>query len=167
MAPKEAKWRTYEQVATFLLNEIAAEFGLEKVEGKQKVLGLISGNEWEIDAKGLLEQGHKFMIVECRRYTKSKLDQERLGGLAFRIDDTQASGGIVVSPLGLQEGAEKVANAKNIISVNLDADSSSTDYIMKFLEQIRVGMSGELNSNGKLEKKVIRKDGTVEDLGCV
>ena len=167
MAPKEVKWRTYEQVATFLLNEMAAEFGLEKVEGKQKVLGLKSDTEWEIDAKGLLEQSHKFMIVECRRYRKSRLNQERLAALAYRIDDTRASGGIVVSQLGLQEGAEKVANANNIISVTLDADSSSTDYVIKFLEQIRVGMSGELRLTSTLGIEVIRKDGTVEDLGCV
>ena len=167
MATKEAKWRTYEEVATFLLNEMAAEFGLEKVEGKQKVLGLESGIEWEIDAKGLIEQGQKFLIVECKRFTKSKLDQGKLSEVAYRIDDTRASGGIVVSPLGLQEGAEKLANAKNVISVTLDADSSSTDYIMKFLEQIRVGMSGELTFTGTLGIKVIRNDGTVEDLGCV
>ena len=167
MAHKGAKWCTYEEVATFLLNEMAAEFGLEKVEDKQKVLGLKSGTEWEIDAKGLLEQGHKFVIVECRRYTKSRLDQESLGGLAYRIDDTRASGGIVISPLGLHEGAKKVAYAENIISVTLDADSSSTDYVMKFLDQIRIGMSGEISFTGTLGIKVIRKDGTVEDLGCV
>ena len=167
MAPKEAKWHTYEEVAIFLLNEMATEFGLEKVEGNQKVLGLKSGTEWEIDAKGLLEQGLKFVIVECRRYTKSRLNQESLGALAYRIDDTRASGGIVVSPLGLQEGAQKVANAENIVSVTLGADSSSTDYLMKFLDQIRVGMSGEIHVTGKLGIKVTRKGGTVEDFEYV
>lgn len=167
MTSKKTKWRTYEEVATFLLNEMAAEFGLEKVEGKQKELGLISNTEWEIDAKGFLEQEQKFVIVECRRYTKSRLNQESLAALAYRIDDTRASGGIIVTPLGLQEGAKKLANATNIISVILDADSSSNDYVMRFLDQIKVGMSGEIGFTSSLGIKKISKDGTIEDRGYV
>src|SRR5262250_1546186 len=40
-----------------------------------------------------------------------------LGGIAYRIRDSGAEGGIVVSPLGLQEGAAKVAKKENIVSV--------------------------------------------------
>jgi hypothetical protein len=32
---KERKCETYEEVATYLLDQMAEEFGLEKVEGKQ------------------------------------------------------------------------------------------------------------------------------------
>ena len=163
--PKE--WQTYEEVATYLLSQMADQFGLERVEGKQKLLGLRSGTEWEIDAKGIADEGSKFLIVECRRHTGSRLDQESVGALAYRIDDSGASGGILVSPLGLQEGAQKVAQAENIISVTLGPNSSSTDYVLKFLDQIKVGMSGEVTFKSTLGIKMIQKDGTVDDLGCV
>lgn len=167
MSKKPKKFETYEDVATHLLYEFADEFGLEKVEGKQKILGLKNDTKWEIDAKGIAEEGKKFVIIECRRYTKSRLKQASIGALAYCIDDTGASGGIIVSPLGLQEGAEKVANANGIVSVTLDADSTSTDYVMKFLDQIKAGLSGKLTFTKTLGIRVIRKDDSVEDLGCV
>jgi hypothetical protein len=54
------------------LNRLAKEFGLEFVEGKQKIQG--SATTWEIDAKGVAgDEG--FFIVECRRHTTSKQSQ--------------------------------------------------------------------------------------------
>lgn len=47
--------------------------------------------------------------------------------------------GILVSPLGLQEGAKIVANHENIIEVVLDQNSTTTDYVLSFLNQINVG----------------------------
>jgi len=81
------EWQTYEEVATYLLNQIAEEFNLSRFEGKQKVIGKRSGTEWEIDAKGIKESDEMFIIVECRRYTKSKQTQEKIGALAYRIID--------------------------------------------------------------------------------
>jgi hypothetical protein len=167
MADKPKKWRTYEEVASYLLNQMAEEFGLQKVEADQTVVGLRSGTKWRIEGKGIAVAGDKFVIVECRRYPKSKLDQESVGGLAYRISDAGASGGIIVTPVGLQEGAARVAAAENIVTVILDEKSSSTDYIVRFLGKIKVGMSAELKPTGSLGRKVIRKNGTVEDLGEV
>src|SRR5205814_10657234 len=101
------QWESYEQVGTYLLDSFAAEFGLERVEAKQKVPGLESGTSWEIDAKGVRQGNDGFVIVEFRRYIKSRQNQGKMGELAYRIIDTGANGGIIVSPLGLQEGAEK------------------------------------------------------------
>jgi hypothetical protein len=112
--------------SAYLLNQFAKEFGLERVEGKQLIEGRRSGAAWEIDAKGFRQDGATFVIVECRRYTTSRQNQARLGQLAYQIIDTGAAGGIVVSPLGLQEGAERVANAENIVTVKLNEDSART-----------------------------------------
>src|SRR6266540_4597206 len=132
---KEPKvWESYEEVAAYLLDQIATEFDLERFEGKQSVTGNRSGTEWEIDAKGVSENNEIFFIVECRRYTTSRQNQERLGSLAYRIIDTGAKGGILVSPLGLQEGASKIARAENIHSIILDANSTTTEYVLRFLE---------------------------------
>ena len=160
-------WRTYEEVTTYLLNEFAKEFGLEEVEGKQKLKGIVSGTEWEIEAKGIVEDEERFIIVECRRYKTSKLDQDRIGALAYRIKDTGAKGGIIVSHLGLQKGAQKVAKAENIVSVILNKNSTNKDYILKFLEQIKVGTYGKLILTPSLKVKLIKSDGSIKDLGCL
>jgi len=133
------KWRTYEEVAAYLLNDFAEHFGLLRVEGKQSVPGLRSGTHWTIDAKGISRGAEAFVIIECRRHTASKEDQEQLGGLAYRIIDTGAGGGIMVSPLGFQSGAEKVAQAEGIAHVELHPDSTPTEFTMQFLNQIFVG----------------------------
>ena len=65
-------------------------------------------------------------MKSCRGFcwAKAKQNQERLGGLAYRILDAEADGGIIVSPLGLQEGAERIAAAENVISVTLNENST-------------------------------------------
>jgi hypothetical protein len=167
MSKESRTWQSYEAVAAYLLDQIAAEFGLERFEGKQVVAGKRSNSKWEIDAKGVGESNEIFFIVECRRYTTSRQNQDRVGGLAYRIIDTGAQGGILVSPLGLQEGASKIAKAENIYSVILDADSTTTEYVLRFLEKTRYGkyLQSTIPITATLSAKVIRKDGTVEDLG--
>ena len=134
-------WETYEQVAAYLLDQARADFGLSRVEGKQPLEGA-SGTTWTIDAKGMRSSDSMVVIVECRRYTGSRIDQESTGGLAFRIQDTGAGGGILVSPLGLQEGAAKVAAATGIIAVIPNADATPTEFTMSFLNQLRIGVRG-------------------------
>ena len=131
------------------------------------VPGKRSGIAWEIDAKGIGENDEIFFIVECRRYTTSRQSQEKVGSLAYRILDTGAKGGIVVSPLGMQEGASKIAQAETIYNVILDADSTTTEYILRFLEKTRYGkkLEGRLPYKGTLHAMLIHKDGSVEDLG--
>jgi hypothetical protein len=109
MSDDSKAWETYEEVAAYLLNEIANEFGLQRFEGKQRVVGQRSGTTWEIDAKGIGEGNEIFFIVECRRHRTSRQNQGKVGSLAYSIGDTGAKGGIVVSALGLQAGAAKVA----------------------------------------------------------
>lgn len=169
MNDESKSWETYEEVAAYLLNQIATEFGLDRFEGKQKVLGKRSGTEWEIDAKGVDEGNEVFFLIECRRYTTSRQNQEKLGSLAYRIIDTGAKGGIIVSPLGLQEGAAKLAQAENIYNVLLDKNSTRTEYVLKFLEKMRVGkhFEGKITPKSSLSLRVIRADGTVEEIGEV
>jgi hypothetical protein len=145
VAKQLSKWESYEEVAVFLLDQIAEVLGLERVEGKQALIGNRSSTRWVVDGKGVKLAGEGFIIIECRRYTKSKQKQEDVGALAYRMDDTGAAGGIVVSPLGLQEGAAKVAAAENIQTVYMDENSTSTDYILKFLNKAFVGMSDTVN----------------------
>jgi hypothetical protein len=156
-----ATWRSYEEVAAYLLNQFASEFGLERVEGKQEVVGQRSGTTWEIDAKGFRQGDSGFFIVECRRYTTSKQNQEKLGGLAYRIIDTGAEGGIIVSPLGLQEGAERIAAAENIVSVQLNGESTQHEYILRFLNKIMIGLHDTISFKESLEIELRDADGRI------
>jgi len=133
-------WESYEEVAAYLLEQNAHEFGLKRVERKQKIPGHRSGACYEIDAKGIREGNERFIIIECRRYTTSKQNQENLGGLAYRIIDTGAGGGIIVSPLGIQEGAAKIAASENILNVQLDANCTPSEFTMKFLNRLMIGI---------------------------
>jgi hypothetical protein len=99
---RETTWRTYEEVAQYLLDSLAHEFDLQGVEGKQKVPG--RSTEWEIDAKGIKLGDEGFVIVEARRYVKRRLDQESIAALAFRIYDTGASGAICRFPIAPARG---------------------------------------------------------------
>lgn len=150
------RWETYEEVTAYLLDQIARDFGLECVEGKQCVAGLESGTAWEIDAKGICEGQTGFLIVECRRYTTSKVKQKDLAALAYQIIDTGAKGGIIVTPLDVQEGARRVAKAKNIEPVQLDKNSTTTDYILKFLNKIMISRQASMAKfSASLEIEVI------------
>jgi len=135
------KFEKYEQVALYLLDKFKDEFGLEEVQGKQSVIGIKSGTKWTIDGKAICEGNEAFLVVECKRYTTSKIKQDIISSVAYRIMDTRALGGIVVSPLGFQSGAKKIANKENIIEVHLSSESDNNNYLMSFLNQIKAGVS--------------------------
>ncbi len=156
-AMEEKTWDTYEQVAQYLLDQFSEVFNLGTVEGKQLVPGK-SGTDWEIDAKGLKEGEVGFVIIECKRYTKSRVNQEILAGLAYRIKDSGAESGIIVSPMPLQKGAQIVANHEGIKHVLLDKRSTHTDYMLQFLNQIFVGLSEQVTITDSIHIQVIRDE---------
>ena len=166
MATNEKKeWRTYEKVAQYLLEQFANRFELGRVEGKQLVTGA-SGRPWEIDAKGIRVGDEGIVLIECRRYTKSKVSQGQVGELAFRIIDTGAKSGIIVSPLEPQKGAKLLAANKDIAHVTLNAEATTTEYLMKFLNSIFVGVGDELKFKSSLKMDVIRANEIVETRKC-
>ncbi len=140
MSKSDKIWESYEQVAQHLLNEFAVHFGLGRVEGKQIVPGE-SRAVWEIDANGVKVDGEGFVIVECRRHTTSRLSQESLGALAYRTLDTKVAGGIVVTPLDIQAGAKKIAAHSNVVRITLPPESTTTEYVMKFLDRVFIGVA--------------------------
>jgi len=131
------KWETYEEVAVYLLNKFASEFGLSSVEGKQKIAGTVC--EFEIDGKGCCIEGEGFIIIECRRYTKSRQNIDKIAALAFKIIDSGAAGGVIISPLGLQEGAKKIASDRNIIPVQLNENATNKQFLISFLNKVMYG----------------------------
>lgn len=156
MTEENRKWKDYEEVAIYLLNQVASALGLEQVEGQQKVVGNRSGMEWTIDGRGIKSGGEGFVIIECRRYTTSRQKPEQMGGLAYRIIDTGAQGGIVVSPLGLQEGAAKVADAENIETIHMDENSTRTEYMFRFLSNVFLGLTETASAKDEISIEITR-----------
>jgi len=106
--------------------------------------------------KGVTEGGHGFFIIECKRYPEDRINQEMAGGFAYRIWDTGADGMILASPMGFQEGAAKIAAAENILSVELDENSTPTDFALKFLNKLYLGISMTAKSTMRAVPSMLR-----------
>ena len=70
------------------------------------------------------------------------MKQSAVASLAWTISDLGASGGIVVTPIGVQRGGQLIAEAAGIQIVHLDADSTTTGYLLKFLGNVFAGPRG-------------------------
>jgi hypothetical protein len=150
----KTKWKSYEELAQFILRELSKEFGLAVVEGTQVIPGE-SGTEWEIDAKGVRIGDSGIILIECRRYIKSKLKQEQMAAIAYRIKDIGAAGGITVSPLDPQKGAKILAAHENITHVVLDPDSTTENYFVKFLNKAFLKLTEKLSISDSFHGEIL------------
>ncbi len=159
---RQKQWEDYEEVARYVLQQIGKRFGLADVEGKQKVAGKQSGTEWEIDAKGVRDGDASIVLVECRRY-KSRLSQEALAAVAYRVIDAGAAGGITVSPLPLQTGAAKVAKAGKIEHVQLRSESTREQWVATIGTVVHIGITeiAKVSVRDTLEVTVLDRSGNV------
>ena len=132
----------YEEVTRTILDACREQLGYKEVRPKGKIPGE-SGTQWEIDATCYSVEDDGMILVECRRHTTKTIDQEQVGGLVFRIIDTGAEGGLMVTPLGYQEGATLVAKARKVTLATLNLDATETDYVLKVAERLFVGISGK------------------------
>lgn len=168
LGKRKKQWETYEEVARYVLQQLGKRFGLSEVEGKQKVIGKQSGTEWEIDAKGVRIGDSSIVLVECRRY-KSRLSQEALAAVAYRVIDAGAAGGITVSPLPLQKGAALVAKAGKIEHVQLQRDSTHEQWVATIGAIVHIGITEVVNLSihEKLEVIVRDRSGNIVDRNTI
>jgi hypothetical protein len=150
-------WSRYEDVTRVLLDRFREDFGLERVEGKQKVPG--KSRPWEIDAKGVRQADDAIVLVECRRRSR-RPNAEAVAALAYKISDTGALGGIIVSPLPFQKGAKLVAEANDIVHVQLRPDSTPEEFGMAFLSKILLGLGDHVTLSDHVNAVVTDKDST-------
>ena len=136
--------------------------GLAAVEHKESLPGVDTGTDWEVDAKCIRDGDAAILIVECRRY-KSRLTQEALAAVAYRIQDTRAAGGFTISPMKLQKGAQKVAQANGIKHIQLTADSTNDAWFAMIDDVFHVGFTetANLRVSESLELVVRGPDGEV------
>lgn len=140
-----------------VLANLRETLGLSKIEGKQSLTGA-SRTDWEIDAKAWRSGENQFLVVEVRRHTKSRLKQEHVAAIAYRIQDLGAAGGIIVSPLPMQKGAELVAASAEIAHVRLSSESTTEDYLAEFMGSRFLGASitEAANAQAICDAEVIR-----------
>lgn len=130
------EWQTYEEAARQLLIDVKEYLGINKVEGKKKIKGQNSGTKWEVDVTPYNAKEGKIILVECKHYLKHAINQDTMAGFAYKIEDTGAAGGIIITTLGLQEGAQKIADAEKILTIKLDYNSTSDNYIAQIGKKI-------------------------------
>ncbi len=139
-------WRSYEELALSVISALSKELDVQDVSGPELLSGR-TGTKWAIDGKAWQHGGRGFLVVEARRYPGRRLSQGRVAELAFIVEDTTASGAIIVSPLPLQSGADLVAKAHGIEHLRLEADSSTAYWVAQFLGRVfkGVGFNDSLN----------------------
>lgn len=157
MTPKSGNWKDYEHVARQVLSDLRQKLGILEVEGNQALVGT-SGAVWNVEGKAFMANGSSFLVIECRRYTTKRLNQEAVGGFAYRIHDVGGTGGLLVSPLPLQKGAKFVAKASNVLHVRLEPWSTSDDYLVEILGRSLhgCGLQSVAVFGDKAEAEIIR-----------
>jgi len=129
----------YEKVTRKILDNLSKQLGFSRVEGKSKFPGT-SGTKWEIEASCYKPKTDAIVLVECRRKTTSKVKQEEMAGFAYRIKDIGAISGIMVTPIGYQEGTKKVAQSEKIGMATLNPDATEKEYILTISNQLFRGL---------------------------
>ena len=90
--------------------------------------------------RGVTTEDGEIVIIECRRLTTSRINQEDMGGIAYRIGHVGAAGGIVVTPIGVQEGARKTP--RNTRASRLFASMPTRPrriFMLEFLDKVIAG----------------------------
>lgn len=146
------KWETYEDATRGFLEDIGGHLGLTRVEGKQKLAGHHSGRRPEVEAV-VYTDDRKRLLVECKRKGKRRVEAGDMEAFAYRILDTESAGGIIVTTIGLQEGAKLVAQAEKITTVILDPTSTDEEYIARIANQLfwKQGDAVELKDAAQVE----------------
>ncbi|MBN1136744.1 MAG: restriction endonuclease [Anaerolineae bacterium] len=109
-------WRAYERA---MFNDLYYRFRSPAYVVKpdiRDIVGRLSLAKRQVDVAVFHsnDMGKPFLIVECKRYTTTKLDVNDVGEFVSRFEDTGAEHGVLVSPLGFSLAAQNLAKAKGV-----------------------------------------------------
>lgn len=142
--PGKQEWETYEDVARQLIDDIKIYLGLSLVNEDKREFKKNDGGKCEIDISAYDLSDGKLVLVECRK-KKKRLSNEEIDGFAYRIQQTNAKRGIIVTPLGLQQGARIAADGAKISLIRLDENSNKENYIARITQQIFLKVTDQMN----------------------
>ncbi len=140
MLENQTDWKKYEEYTRAILNDERIKKHLEdnfnlpdiKIQSKQRLSGK-SGTEWEVDAYGYHD--NELILIECKHYkNETRVDQNIVAAFAYIIKDVGAECGIIVTTVGLQDGAKKVADAENIRLIEVHRNSTDENFFVRFPE---------------------------------
>ncbi|MCK4392863.1 restriction endonuclease [Candidatus Bipolaricaulota bacterium] len=131
--------KQYEEATKAILDALREHLGLSSVQGEVRYEGK-SGTGWKVDASCYRQEDGALVLVECRRKTTRRVPQEEMAGFAFRVGDIGASGGLMVTPIGYQEGAKIVAKAARIGLATLNPDATDTEYVLAIAGRLFRGL---------------------------
>jgi hypothetical protein len=142
MATKPNDYEDYERVTAQILKNLRDELGIETVNQKTVVPGQ-SGTSWKCDVTCYKTGTQKLVIVECRKY-RSKIKQEDMGGFAYRVEDAGATEGLMVTPIGYQQGAQLVANSAKIGMATLNPEATEYEYALQIAKKLFIGIMDQV-----------------------
>ncbi|QMS90988.1 restriction endonuclease [Nostoc edaphicum CCNP1411] len=139
MLEKQTDWRKYENYTRKILSDDRVQKYLQeyfnlhnlKIKPKRKLIGKKTGTKWEVDAYGYNIDNH-LVLIECKHYEKRCVVQNVIAAFAYIIKDVEAQRGILVTTLGLQSGAIKVAKNENIGLLKVDYNSTEKNFVVHF-----------------------------------
>jgi len=122
-------WRNYEDAARKIigkLNSMKDELRIEKITDKQKIKGK-SGEEWEMEIMASDSESGKPILLECKCWAKP-IPRDVIVSLAYKIKDVGGDRAFIITPIGLQSGAKKLAGVEQIETILLTKDSTSSNF---------------------------------------
>lgn len=139
MLEEQGDWRQYEDYTRKILNDertrqyIKDSFCLSgfTVKPKKKLDGKKTGTQWEVDGYGY-DTNNQLILIECKHYNSRFIEQNTVAAFAYIIQDIGAKQGIIVTTLGLQAGAVRVAKAENIGLIKLHYNSTDQNFFVSF-----------------------------------
>jgi hypothetical protein len=136
-------WRNYEDAARKIigkLNSMKDELRIEKITDKQKIKGK-SGEEWEMEIMASDSESGKPILLECKCWAKP-IPRDVIVSLAYKIKDVGGERGFIITTIGLQKGAKKIAELENIeiIKLNYDATADRFDLVLPNRGQHHLGV---------------------------
>lgn len=158
-------WKNFEDVFRAILAMHMNFFELEKVEPTSKP---VPGHArkfkpWAIDVVGYRKGTKRLVLFEVKRRGRN-VEPEQAAGFAYRILDTEAEAGYIVTTMGrdLSSGAKEIADYEKIGHIQVEKDSTPDDYTMKIADNMFVGVTDTVKVSEHIEAIVERRDGSTE-----
>lgn len=146
MANTDQAWESFEDAFRAILEAHKEFFGLASVDAAPATAPAKSGYVYDIEVLGFARGDERLVLFECRRKKSRNLEPADAGELAYRIHTTGAKKGYFVTTLqkGLSKGARTIADYEQIGHIQLSADATPHQYVMKHLNNFFVGVVANL-----------------------
>ena len=155
-------WKRFEDAARAIINHHKAHFEIEEMASGQAMVQGASGHIWSIEGLGYSLDGRKQVLFECRKRTRN-IEPEQAGGFVFRIQDTGAKKGYFITIMNrkLGKGAKKIAEAHGVGLIQLNAEATLENYLMKHANKFFLGDTITISES--ISVTIRRSDGTIEE----